>query len=166
MPRACICCMERSSRSSLATLSTGFGPLMNEIDVLHHASYAPATRDGQGAGSEARAWLLLDTGSLRLQTSRTAVLTCCRLRHIVLCAHFSLCAEPFFCEATSTPRPGSTLSELASVSGVGGCAIQSPRGDGGACDDKKGLPGLEGPPEACDAASERSIPPAVVGFYT
>ena len=28
-----------------------------------------------------------------------------------------------FCETTSSPRPGSTLSELASVSGVGGCML-------------------------------------------
>ena len=44
-----------------------------------------------------------------------------------------------FCAATKYPPTGSTLSELASVSGVGGCALK-PLGT-------KRLPGAEGPSE-------------------
>ena len=46
-------------------------------------------------------------------------------------------AQPPFCAATKYPPTGSTLSELASVSGVGGCAIISSW--------NKRLPGAEGP---------------------
>ena len=48
-------------------------------------------------------------------------------------------AQPPFCAATKYPPTGSTLSELASVSGVGGCALK-PLGT-------KRLPGAEGPSE-------------------
>ena len=48
-------------------------------------------------------------------------------------------ARPPFCAATKYPPTGSTLSELASVSGVGGCALK-PLGT-------KRLPGAEGPSE-------------------
>ena len=62
-PRACICCMERSSRSFSCNPEHGLRPLIHEIDVLHHASHVLAMRlDGQCAGSQARA-LLLDTGT-------------------------------------------------------------------------------------------------------
>ena len=48
-------------------------------------------------------------------------------------------ARPPFCAATKYPPTGSTLGELASVSGVGGCALK-PLGT-------KRLPGAEGPSE-------------------
>ena len=48
-------------------------------------------------------------------------------------------ARPPFCAAIKYPPTGSTLSELASVSGVGGCALK-PLGT-------KRLPGAEGPSE-------------------
>ena len=59
VPRASPCAVEKSSRSFSCNPEHGLRPLIHEIGVPHHASYAPATRDGQGAGSEARALLLL-----------------------------------------------------------------------------------------------------------
>ena len=54
-------------------------------------------------------------------------------------------ARPPFCAATKYPPTGSTLSELASVSGVGGCALK-PLGT-------KRLPGAEGPSETLQSKS-------------
>ena len=54
-------------------------------------------------------------------------------------------AQPPFCAATKYPPTGSTLSELASVSGVGGCALK-PLGT-------KRLPGAEGPSETLQSKS-------------
>ena len=62
-----------------------------------------------------------------------------------------------FCGATSTPRPGSTLSELASVSGVGGYVI-SPPGTRAA---PKRLPCAEG-----DRRRHQAIIPRATVFFS
>ena len=48
----------------------GLRPLMYETDLLQHASHVAATRN-QGAGSEARAWLLFFDHACRSQLYMT-----------------------------------------------------------------------------------------------
>ena len=147
--RTSLCAFERSSRSFSSNPEHGLRPLIHEITCLT----TPATRHGQGAGSQTRASLLdtlltvvqLIVASLVLVTRAVLAHRCPLTARTITPA---LAAPPFAKQQALASRGTHVLASLRAHVGRAPWLYNPWGGIGGACDDKKGLPGLEGPPEA------------------
>ena len=103
--RECASFAQQRSRSSRMAVS---------IPLRHHRGQQPPHRliSSSRPSAPARPLVLIHCTFLRVSVLFYSLRPSWRFESV----------RPF-CGATSTPRPGSTLSELASVSGVGGCAL-------------------------------------------